>query len=386
MTHLPNPTTPDLWTQRVDQMGLRLEDSPTWPLIERLYAELADKGLDFRPPCYVANEWGCPDGLPLIGIPFYLVDPRLHPYEEEHADDLEDAERIMAGLRHEAGHAINYAYRLYDEPEWTRIFGDFFREYDDDYRPLPFSRRFVRHLPGWYAQKHPDEDFAETFAVWLTPGSAWREKYADWPALAKLEYVEQTMRRIGRQAPVIDPATVVPDPDELSFTVADFYAMRAAADAPPVEELGAALDADLREIFRAEGIGTDAATLVWDRRQVIMRSVSDYVGARMYVVKALLDHVVARLRALALRAAPGRELDAITGVTALASTLVQNFVTTGHFLEGIGGPEAAEAEADADAGEADDESEIAAAAPAAVAAAAAAAPANDAAEPQPEAA
>ena len=25
------------------------------------------------------------------------------------------------------------------------------------------------HLDPWYAQSHPDEDFAETFAVWLTP-------------------------------------------------------------------------------------------------------------------------------------------------------------------------------------------------------------------------
>jgi len=115
-------------------------------------------------------------GIPLIGLPFYLVDPRFHAYEEEHADDLEDAERIMAGLRHEAGHAVTYAYRIYEDPEYTALFGDFFAVYDDDYRPGPWSRRLVRHLPGWYAQKHADEDFAETFAVWLTPGLDWREE------------------------------------------------------------------------------------------------------------------------------------------------------------------------------------------------------------------
>ena len=80
-------------------------------------------------------------------------------------------------LRHEAGHAFNYAYALYRTPEWRDLFGPFRRPYRDDYRPVPFSRRFVRHIAGWYAQKHPDEDFAETFAVWLTPRSQWRKRY-----------------------------------------------------------------------------------------------------------------------------------------------------------------------------------------------------------------
>jgi hypothetical protein len=80
-------------------------------------------------------------------------------------------------LRHEAGHAFNYAYRLYQTPEWRELFGPFNRPYRERYRPIPFDRNFVRHIEGWYAQKHPDEDFAETFAVWLTPGSRWRVRY-----------------------------------------------------------------------------------------------------------------------------------------------------------------------------------------------------------------
>ena len=102
----------------------------------------------------------------------------------------------MMYLRHEAGHAFNYAYELYKTPEWRDLFGPFRRPYRDDYRPVPFSRRFVRHIAGWYAQKHPDEDFAETFAVWLTPRSQWRRKrYKGWGAMAKLRYVDRMARK-----------------------------------------------------------------------------------------------------------------------------------------------------------------------------------------------
>jgi hypothetical protein len=325
-------TEHDLWDQRVDELELRFEGSPLEPLIARLYQELAQAGIDLRPPCYVANEWGCPDGLPLIGVPFYLVDPRLHAYEDEYADDLEDAERIMMGLRHEAGHAINYAYKLYTHPSFEGVFGRYDQRYHDDYVPEPFSRRCVRHLPGWYAQKHPDEDFAETFALWLTPGSGWREKYAAWPALAKLELIDQMMKEVGHSVPLVDPASVRPDPNELAFTVAEFYRMRGAADAPPAAEIGGALDDDLREVFTADGPGTDAGSLLWDRRRVIMRSVSACTGSRLYVAKVLIEYLANRLRALGLRAAPGKEVEAVIGATALVSTLVHNFLRFGHFL------------------------------------------------------
>jgi hypothetical protein len=303
--NLQSPELSALWAQRVDALGIALEKGPLAPLIQRLYGEMQARGLTFFPPCFVANEWGCPDMQPLIGVPFYLADARFHEMEEDYADDLEDDTRIMAGLRHEAGHAINYAYKLWLDPEWVELFGSFHREYDDDYRCEPFSRRCVRHLPGWYAQKHPDEDFAETFAVWLTPGLNWRDRFSGWEALRKLEYVDRVMARVGALPPVVDPATCEPDPDELAFTVEEFYRDRQDEDSPPLEAIGPHLDDDLRELFPAEGLGTDASSLLWDRRKSIMRSVSGYTGARMYVVKALIDHIAQRLRALGLRAAAG---------------------------------------------------------------------------------
>src|SRR5207244_5153007 len=133
----------DLLHTRISQLGLRLEGSPVERCIEQLYRELTRKGLQrFRPICYLSDEWGCPSGEPVIGIPFYLADPRLSRLEKE-INDLEDPRQIMMYLRHEAGHAINYAYGLYKTPEWKQLFGPYRRRYRDDYRPVAFSRSYV---------------------------------------------------------------------------------------------------------------------------------------------------------------------------------------------------------------------------------------------------
>ena len=143
----------------------------------------------------------------MLGIPFYLADPKLQKIEKA-VDALENERQIMMYMRHEAGHVFNYAYRLYTTPEWRDLFGPFFRTYRDDYRPVPFSKHFVRHIEGWYAQKHPDEDFAETFAVWLTPRSPWRRQYKGWPAIRKLRYVERFARTLADVEPIVKTGEV----------------------------------------------------------------------------------------------------------------------------------------------------------------------------------
>ena len=195
-----------LLDRRISELGLSVRGSLVEKYVDRLYAELEARGLRFRPPVYLSDEWGCPDGTPLIGVPFYLADQRLARIEEELAVEVESEVDVMRFLRHEAGHAFNYAYRLYDREDWRRIFGPYSRPYLDRFRANPFSREYVRHILGWYAQKHPDEDFAETFAVWLTPGRDWRAEYAGWPALAKLEYVDRVMRELGDETPEASPA------------------------------------------------------------------------------------------------------------------------------------------------------------------------------------
>ena len=170
--------------------------------MQRLYRELSTRGIRFRPHCWLSQEWFSPDGIPGIAIPFYLAHRRLMSIERRFMREVEGGNRnwLMRILRHEAGHAIDSAYRLRRRAAWRDVFGPASLPYPDTYRPRPGSRRFVQHLGAWYAQAHPTEDFAETFAVWLKPHSPWRREYSGWPAYAKLEYIDELARR-NRQKP-----------------------------------------------------------------------------------------------------------------------------------------------------------------------------------------
>jgi hypothetical protein len=130
----------------------------------------------------------------------------------------------MELLRHEAGHAVNYAYQLYRRTRWRDLFGPISQEYNvRDYIPRKYSRAFVEHLPENSAQAHPDEDFAETFAVWLTPGLDWRKRYERKKALKKLEYVDHLMKGIGSRAPTVSKGPKLWPVERLRSTLQSYY-------------------------------------------------------------------------------------------------------------------------------------------------------------------
>lgn len=196
-----------LLTWRLCDLGVSIEQSGLQARMNRLYEELAARGVQYRPPCYLSTEWLCPDRIPAIGIPFYLAHPRLIRLERAMMLEAEGEREteFMQLLRHEAGHAINYAYRLYRRSRWRELFGPISTDYNPHgYRRRPYSRQYVNHLQDHYAQAHPDEDFAETFAVWLTPESDWKEQYEGRDgALRKLEYVDHLMHQIGSKPPLV---------------------------------------------------------------------------------------------------------------------------------------------------------------------------------------
>ena len=171
--------------------------------MRRLYRELDKRQIGFRPHVWLSEEWFSPDGVPGIAVPFYLAHPRLERLERRMMRNVEggSAESAMRILRHEAGHAIDTAYRLRRRKRWREVFGPASLPYPDTYRARPGSRRYVQHLGEWYAQAHPCEDFAETFAVWLKPNSSWRRTYAQWPAFHKLEFVDELLTERPRHAP-----------------------------------------------------------------------------------------------------------------------------------------------------------------------------------------
>src|SRR6202790_267871 len=207
-----------LLSLRFCDLKLKVHGTELEQAIERLYRELEMRGIRFRPHCWLAQEWFSPDGIPGIAIPFYLAHRRLARIERRFMREAEGGNRnwLMRILRHEAGHAVDSAYRVRRRRGWREVFGPASLPYPDTYRPRPGSRRFVQHLGAWYAQAHPTEDFAETFAVWLKPNSPWRREYLGWPAFAKLEYIDGLAAEIGdTKAPVSDRTTIEDVADEV---------------------------------------------------------------------------------------------------------------------------------------------------------------------------
>ena len=327
LTHL------ELLSRPIRELGLKLEGSPVERFVEQLYRELAAKGLTkFRPEVYLTDEWGCPSGEPIIGIPFYLASAALAQLEKE-THDLEDAREIMMYLRHEAGHAFTYAYKLHTKPEWKQIFGPFRRPYRDNYRPAPFSRDYVRHLPGWYAQKHPDEDFAETFAVWLTPRSNWRKRYRGWGAMEKLQYLNRLARRVGKTDPPRRRGQSDLTVDEMETTVAEFYHQNGREEVA-VTELTP--DTDLRDIFpvsKRKKTALAANEFLHHHRKAVIDKVAQWTGAQRPLIKTLIDTIEKRAGELDLRVDKTRSAEHLAEVTAYATALVMTYVTKGKFIQ-----------------------------------------------------
>jgi len=329
------PAYQELLGRPIRELGLKLAGSPVERFVEQLYRELEAKGLTkFRPEVYLTDEWGCPSGEPIIGIPFYLASAALAQLEKE-THDLEDAREIMMYLRHEAGHAFTYAYKLHNKPEWKQIFGPFRRPYRDNYRPAPFSREYVRHLPGWYAQKHPDEDFAETFAVWLTPRSNWRKRYRGWAALEKLLYMNRLARQLGKTDPIRRRGQTDITVDEMETTLSEFYHLqRAAREEVAVSELTP--DTDLRDIFavsKRRKAAVPAQEFLHQHRKAVIDKVAQWTGAQRPLIKTLIDTIEKRAGELELRADKARVAEHLAEVTAYATALVMTYVTKGKFIQ-----------------------------------------------------
>ncbi len=325
----------ELLDRPIRELGLTLAGSPVERFVDQLYRELDAKGLaKFRPAFYLTNEWGCPSGEPIIGIPFYLAHAALAQLEKE-THDLEDAREIMMYLRHEAGHAFTYAYKLHTKPDWKRIFGPFRRPYRDNYRPAPFSRDYVRHLPGWYAQKHPDEDFAETFAVWLTPRSNWRKRYRGWGAMEKLRYLNRLARRVGKSEPLRRRGEADLTVDEMETTVAEFYNLQQAGrEEVAVTELTP--DTDMRDIFpvsRRRKAAWAAAEFLHQHRKAVIDKVAQWTGAQRPLIKTLMDTIEKRASELDLRVDKTRSAEHLAEITAYVTALVMTYVTKGKFIQ-----------------------------------------------------
>src|SRR5262245_50811951 len=215
----------ELLQLRFRDLGLKLAGTPLARRLRRVHGELERRGIGFRPHMWLAEEWFSPDGVPGIAVPFYLAHPRLAQLERHMMRQVEggNGNWMMRILRHEVGHAIDTAYRLRRRARWREVFGPGSLPYPESYRARPGSRSFVRHLGEWYAQSHPTEDFAETFAVWLKPNSDWRRTYASWPAWEKLRLVDELMNEIAGTTPLVRSRAFIEPLSSNTRTLAAHY-------------------------------------------------------------------------------------------------------------------------------------------------------------------
>lgn len=323
----------DLLERRISRLDLHLDGSTLEPLIRQLYDELSAQGLAFHPPCHVGDEWFVPVGIPAIFVPFFLVHDRLRSLERTMMLEVEGGtpESFMQLMRHETAHAYAYAFQLPRKKKWQQTFGQTSREETPQfYRPRPFSRSYVMHLDDWYAQSHPDEDFAETFAVWLTPGLEWRKRYSGWKALQKLEYVDALMRSLAGQSPVPAPAYRVSEYDCLNLKLKTYYARKRKQYEDSYPDF---YDADLRQLFPGTVDGPErikAGAYLRGRRRRLMNPVCQWTNERRFRVNKLLSRLIERCDQLGLHVLkddPQSDMRVATFIT----TLVMNNLFTGKF-------------------------------------------------------
>jgi hypothetical protein len=281
---------------RLCDLGLRLGGSELETRAAVVLGELGARGIAFRPHMWLSTEWFSPDGVPGIAIPFYLAHPRLQALEAQHMGEVEGGSprSFLQLMRHEAGHALDSAYRLHERADWRAAFGSFSTPYRRHYEANPRSKRYVQHLDDLYAQSHPAEDFAETFAVWLDPESRWRTRYRGWPAYQKLAYVNRLMREIADGEPLVRRRERVDPLSALTLTLRAYYGEKRRRYHVSRQKL---YERDLRQLFRERkpgATGERAARYLQRARPEIRKLVSDRTGAFNYDIDRVLREMIER--------------------------------------------------------------------------------------------
>ncbi len=313
------------------ELGIGIAGSFLEPHIDELAAELEVRRLLFRPHYWLSDEWFTPDGVPGIAVPFYLAHPRLAKLELAQMLEVEGGtpDWCMRILRHEAGHAIENAHLIRRRRRRQQLFGKSSAPYPEFYTPRPYSRSFVRHLDIWYAQSHPDEDFAETFAVWLSPGETWAERYKGWPVLRKLQYIDELMGELAGLAPKVANQEEVDPLPTLGKTLREHYSQKRKHYGVERQQF---FDADLRRLFSDSSSyagNKSAAGFLARIRKDLRRKVAEWTGEYQYTIDQVLEGMITRCRQLNLRLAVPED-QAKLDCTILLTVQTMNYLHSGR--------------------------------------------------------
>jgi Putative zinc-binding metallo-peptidase len=322
---------------RLRDLPVHLERTFVVKKVRQLYRELKHRGIQFKPHVWISGEFFTPDGVPGFAIPFYLTHPRLMRLERKQMYEVEGGKEIelMRILRHEAGHAIDNAFQIHAKRSWRRMFGHYGQAYPRSYKPKPNSRKYVLHLDSWYAQAHPAEDWAETFAVWLRPRSRWQTRYKGWPALKKLEYVDRLMRRLSQEQPKNWRKRKDEPISELKMTLEQYYKSkkrRYSLEYPPF------YDRDLRRIFshdRKYKLRPSAANFLRKFRKELRDVVARGTDVHSYTIDIVLNNIIERAKVLRLRTAHSEKFTK-QEATIMLTVHTMNVVHSGRYRSHFG--------------------------------------------------
>lgn len=310
MTKLTSVSDAGLLKMRFCDLPIELAGSVVEKRAHQVFEELAARHLTVRPGIWLSEQWFNPDGVVGFAIPFYLMHPRLIRLERRIMQEAEGsvAADCLRILRHETGHAIDEAFQLFKTPEYRRVFGSPLRRYPTSYSAKPDRHDFVINLNSWYAQAHPVEDFAETFAVWLTPRTQWRRRYRHSPALEKLEHVDRWMTALASKPPLLNRQDPVEELKENSRTLREHYDEK--REFYGIEETHS-FDPELRRLFHEprtrRARPSSAARLLKRHRAKLRKEVSRPLGVPAYAVDQVLLQLISRARALNLQVAESSE-------------------------------------------------------------------------------
>jgi len=238
-------------------LELRLKDlkvtvNGTWleACLASLHEELEERGIRARPHAWISSEWFSPENTPGIAIPFYLTHPRLMQLERKMIIDVEGGtwSECMSILRHEAGHVLQHSYQLQRRRRWQKLFGRSSQRYPRYYRPNP-AAGILSNTCGSGTPRAIRMKISPNICRVASARSNWRSRYAGWPALKKLEYVDALMTEIAGQPPLLSGRDEVDPLNRLTETLGEHYRKKQALyafDAPTT------YDRDLLRLFSAD--------------------------------------------------------------------------------------------------------------------------------------
>jgi hypothetical protein len=302
--------------------------------INLLHSELESKGLIFRPHIFFGDEWFSPEGMNAISVPFYLANSRLKHLEKSLMLEVEGdtSEWFMKLLRHEAGHCFDHTYRFSKRKKWREVFGSPNVEYQPEtYRPQPYSKSYVKHLDRWYAQAHPDEDFAETFAVWLNPSIDWKKDYAKWPvALKKLNFLDSLAQESVKLKMLDEKGRIPSQVSQMSSSLEKYYQRRKREYADHYPDF---YDSDLKLIFNGDTElkrEFSASRFMTKHRKAIVTTVAWTTNEKKFTIDSLVKRLRSRCEKLDLKLGKS-DTQTTMEVASFLTSLVKNYLFTGKF-------------------------------------------------------